>query len=155
MSKERTYISKNRKAYHDYFVEETYECGVVLTGTEVCSLRENSCQLRDCYVMIRRGEAWCHGIHISPYSHGGVWNVDPERSRKLLLHKKEILKLSQIVKERGYALVPLSLYFDHNNRVKLELGVCKGKKNYDKRASIAERDQKREMDRALKERQRY
>ena len=155
MKNERTYIAKNRKAHHDYFVESTYECGIVLTGTEVCSLRENSCQLRDCYVMIRKGEAWAYDIHISPYSHGGVWNVDAERSRKLLLHKKEILKLSQIVKEKGYALVPLSMYFDANNRVKLELGVCKGKKMYDKRATMAERDAKRDIDRALKERSRY
>ena len=95
-----------------------------------------------------------HGVHISPYSHGGVWNVDTERSRKLLLHKKQILKLAQISKEKGYALVPLSMYFDENNRVKVELGVCRGKKNYDKRAAIAERDQKREMDRAMKERYR-
>ena len=155
MKNERTYIAKNRKAHHDYFVESTYECGIVLTGTEVCSLRENSCQLRDCFVLIKGGEAWLNGVHISPYSHGGVWNVDTERRRKLLLHKKEILKLSQIVKEKGYALVPLSMYFNKDNRVKVELGVCRGKKAYDKRASIAERDAKRDIDRALKERNRY
>lgn len=152
MKKELTYIAKNRKALHDYFVEDRYECGIVLTGTEVCSLRENSCQLRDCYVTIRNGEAWVNGVHISPYSHGNVWNVDPERRRKLLLHRRQILTLAQRVKEKGYALIPLSMYFDVNNRVKLELGVCKGKKNYDKRASIAERDAKRDIDRALKER---
>ena len=87
MSKQRTNIAKNRKAFHDYFVDDTYECGIVLTGTEVCSLRENSCQLRDCYAMVRKGEVWMHGVHIAPYSHGNVWNVDTERARKLLLHK--------------------------------------------------------------------
>lgn len=154
MKNERKYIAKNRKAFHDYNVEETYECGVVLTGTEVCSLRENSCQLRDCYVLIRKGEAWLNGVHISPYSHGNVWNVDTERRRKLLLHKKEILKIEQKVKERGYALIPLSMYFNNQNRVKIELGVCKGKKNYDKRASIAARDSQRDIERSLKERYR-
>lgn len=154
MKKERVYISKNRKALHDYFVEDRYECGIVLTGTEVCSLRENSCQLRDCYAQIRKGEAWVCGIHISPYSHGSVWNVDADRNRKLLLHRKQILALSQRVKEKGYSLIPLSLYFDENNRVKLELGVCRGKKNYDKRATLAERDAKRDIDRAMKERYR-
>ena len=145
MSKQRTNIAKNRKAFHDYFVDDTYECGIVLTGTEVCSLRENSCQLRDCYAMVRKGEVWMHGV---------VWNVDTERARKLLLHKKQILKLSQIVKEKGFSLVPLSMYFDENNRVKVELGVCRGKKNYDKRASIAERDAKRDLERTMKERYR-
>ena len=154
MSKQRTNIAKNRKAFHDYFVDETIECGVMLTGTEVGSLRENSCQLRDCYAMVRKGEVWMHGVHISPYSHGNVWNVDTERSRKLLLHKKQILKLAQTVKEKGFSLVPLSMYFDENNRVKVELGVCRGKKNYDKRASIAERDAKRDLERTMKERYR-
>ena len=154
MSKEKTNIAKNRKALHDYFVEDTYECGIVLTGTEVCSLRENSCQLRDCYAIVRNGEVWMNGVHISPYSHGGVWNVDTERRRKLLLHKRQILKLSQIAKEKGYSLIPLSMYFDENNRVKVELGVCRGKKNYDKRATIAERDAKRDIERAMKERYR-
>ena len=152
MKTSKKYIAKNRKAYHDYFVEENYECGVCLSGTEVCSLRENSCQLRDCYVTIRKGEAWMCGVHISPYSHGGVWNVDPERRRKLLLHKKEILKLDQKVKERGWTLVPLSMYFNKQNRVKVELGLCRGKKSYDKRASIAARDAKRDIERELKHR---
>lgn len=154
MAKERKDISKNRKALHDYFVEDRIECGLVLTGTEVCSLRENGCQLRDCYVTIRNGEAWLNGVHISPYSHGNIFNVDTERRRKLLLHKKQILQLAQRVKERGYALVPLSMYFNEDGRVKVEVGVCKGKKNYDKRASIAERDAKRDVARALKERSR-
>jgi len=154
MAKERKDISKNRKAQHDYFVEDRIEAGLVLTGTEVCSLRENGCQLRDCYVTIRNGEAWLNGVHISPYSHGNIFNVDTERRRKLLLHKKQILQLEQRVKERGYALIPLSMYFNSDGRVKVEVGVCKGKKNYDKRASIAERDAKRDVARALKERSR-
>ena len=154
MAKERKDISKNRKALHDYFVEDHIEAGLVLTGTEVCSLRENGCQLRDCYVTIRNGEAWLNGVHISPYSHGNIFNVDTERRRKLLLHKKQILQLEQRVKERGYALIPLSMYFNSDGRVKVEVGVCKGKKNYDKRASIAERDAKRDVARALKERSR-
>ena len=154
MAKERKDISKNRKAQHDYFVEDRIEAGLVLTGTEVCSLRENGCQLRDCYVTIRNGEAWLNGVHISPYSHGNIFHVDTERRRKLLLHKKQILQLEQRVKERGYALIPLSMYFNSDGRVKVEVGVCKGKKNYDKRASIAERDAKRDVARALKERSR-
>ena len=154
MKNERKYIAKNRKAFHDYSVEERYECGIVLTGTEVCSLRENSCQLRDCYVLIRKGEAWLNGVHISPYSHGNVWNVDTERRRKLLLHKKEILKLEQKINERGYTLIPLSMYFNEQNRVKVEVGLCKGKKTYDKRAAIAARDAARDIERSMKERYR-
>ena len=154
MKNERKYIAKNRKAFHDYSVEERYECGIVLTGTEVCSLRENSCQLRDCYVLIRKGEAWLNGVHISPYSHGNVWNVDTERRRKLLLHKKEILKLEQKINERGYTLIPLSMYFNEQNRVKVEVGLCKGKKTYDKRAAIAARDAARDIERSKKERYR-
>ncbi len=155
MKKEQKYISKNRKAYHDYFVEDHYEAGVVLTGTEVCSLRENACQLRDCYVTVRGGEAWLNGVHIAPYSHGNIFNVDCERRRKLLLHKKEILQLEERAAQKGYALIPLSMYFSPEGRVKVDVGVCKGKKLYDKRASIAERDAKRDIARSLKERQQY
>ena len=154
MAKEREYIAKNRKALHDYFVEERLEAGIELTGTEVKSLRCNSAQLRDCFIVIRRGEAWLNGVHISPYSHGSIFNVDPERRRRLLLHKKEILKLAQQADRQGYSLIPLSMYFNDAGRVKVEVGVCKGKKNYDKRASIKERDAKREISRALKERNR-
>lgn len=150
MADERKYIAKNKKALHDYFVEDRYECGIELTGTEVCSLRENSCQMRDCFVTIRKGEAWMNGVHISPYSHGSIWNTEPERRRRLLLHKKEIWKLEAKAAQKGYSLIPLSMYFNKDNRVKVELGVCKGKKDYDKRASIAERDSKREIQRALK-----
>lgn len=150
MKTEKTYIAKNRKAFHDYFVEDRIEAGIELTGTEVCSLRENSAQLRDCFIVIRRGEAWLNGVHISPYSHGSIFNVDPERRRRLLLHKKEILKLQQQADRKGYSLIPLSMYFNPKGRVKVEVGVCRGKKEYDKRASIKERDTKREIDRALK-----
>ncbi len=154
MKTEKTYIAKNRKAFHDYFVEDRIEAGIELTGTEVCSLRENSAQLRDCFIVIRRGEAWLNGVHISPYSHGSIFNVDPERRRRLLLHKKEILKLQQQADRKGYSLIPLSMYFNPKGRVKVEVGVCRGKKEYDKRASIKERDTKREIDRALKSRNR-
>ena len=154
MKTEKTYIAKNRKAFHDYFVEDRIEAGIELTGTEVCSLRENSAQLRDCFIVIRRGEAWLNGVHISPYSHGSIFNVDPERRRRLLLHKKEILKLQQQADRKGYSLIPLSMYFSPKGKVKVEVGVCRGKKAYDKRASIKERDTKREIDRALKSRNR-
>lgn len=154
MKTEKTYIAKNRKAFHDYFVEDRIEAGIELTGTEVCSLRENSAQLRDCFIVIRRGEAWLNGVHISPYSHGSIFNVDPERRRRLLLHKKEILKLQQQADRKGYSLIPLSMYFNPKGRVKVEVGVCRGKKEYDKRASIKERDTRREIDRALKSRNR-
>lgn len=154
MKTEKTYIAKNRKAFHDYFVEDRIEAGIELTGTEVCSLRENSAQLRDCFIVIRRGEAWLNGVHISPYSHGSIFNVNPERRRRLLLHKKEILKLQQQADRKGYSLIPLSMYFNPKGRVKVEVGVCRGKKAYDKRASIKERDTKREIDRALKSRNR-
>lgn len=154
MKTEKTYIAKNRKAFHDYFVEDRIEAGIELTGTEVCSLRENSAQLRDCFIVIRKGEAWLNGVHISPYSHGSIFNVDPERRRRLLLHKKEILKLQQQADRKGHSLIPLSMYFSPKGKVKVEVGVCRGKKAYDKRASIKERDTKREIDRALKSRNR-
>jgi SsrA-binding protein len=146
-------IATNKKAYHDFFIDETFEAGLVLTGTEVKSLRERGAALRDSFATVRRGEAWLHGVHISPYSHGNRANVDPDRIRKLLLHKKEIRYLTGKTAERGYTLVPLKLYFDENNRAKVELGLARGKKLYDKRASIAERDHKRDMERALRERQ--
>jgi len=145
-------ITKNKKAYHDYFVEETFECGIALTGTEVKSLRENKASLRECYAFIRKGEVWLHGVHISPYSHGNRANVDPDRQRKLLMHKKEIRYLIGKTKERGFTLVPLSMYFSPQNKVKVELGLCRGKKNYDKRDAIAARDQQRDTERALRDR---
>ena len=150
MKDDRAYIAKNRKALHDYFVEDRIEAGIVLKGTEVRSLRENSAQLRDCFIVIRHGEAWLNGVHIAPFSNGSIFNVEPERRRKLLLHKKEILKLEQRAAQQGYSLIPLSMYFSKEGRVKVEVGVCKGKKTYDKRASIKERDAKREIARSMK-----
>ena len=153
MAREEKLISNNKKAYHDYFVEETFECGIELTGTEVKSLRDNRASLRDTYANVRQGEVWLHGVHVAPYSHGNRGNVEPNRPRKLLLHKREIRYLVGKTKERGSTLIPLKMYFTPSNLVKVELGLCHGKKLYDKRADIAEKDQKRDVERALRERQ--
>ena len=152
--RERKGIAKNRRALHEYEVLETYEAGIALTGTEVRSLRENNCQLTDCYVLIRKGEAWLHNVHIAPYRNGGWDNVDPDRKRKLLLHRREIRVLEQKTRERGLAIVPLSMYFSKNSLVKVEIALARGKKLHDKRQSIAKRDAAREIDRAMKERYR-
>lgn len=152
--KSKNIIAKNRKAFFDYEIEETFEAGVVLTGTEVRSLRDNNCQLTECFVLVRGGEAWLHGVHIKPYANGSFNNPDPDRKRKLLLHKNQIRYLGQKTQEKGYTLVPIKLYFSNKNIVKLELGVGRGKKHYDKRASMADRDSKREIERAMKERSR-
>jgi SsrA-binding protein len=146
----RKTIAKNRRAFHDYEVLETFEAGLQLSGTEVRSLRENGCQLTDCFALVRKGEAWLHNVHIAPYSHGSIFNVDPDRKRKLLLHKKEIRYLDEKAKEKGLTIVPLSLYFAENSLVKVELGLARGKKLYDKRQSMAARDSDREIARALK-----
>lgn len=150
--REEKTIAKNRRAFHDYEILETYEAGIELTGTEVRSLRENSCQLTDCFALIRSGEVWLNNVHISPYSNGSIFNPDPDRRRKLLLHKKQIRYLDAKVAEKGLAIVPLKMYFNEDGRVKVELALARGKKLYDKRASMKERDTKREIDRALKER---
>jgi SsrA-binding protein len=150
---EEKLIANNKKAYHDYFVEETLETGIELSGTEVKSLRENKASLRDTYASIKRGEVWLHGVHIAPYSHGNRSNLDPVRPRKLLLHKKEIRHLAAKTKEKGFTLVPLKMYFTPNNLAKVELGLVRGKKLYDKRADIAEKDHQRDVERALRERQ--
>ena len=152
--REEKTIAKNRKAFHDYFVEERFDAGIVLTGTEVKSLRENGASLRESFGTVRDGEAWLHGLHISPYSHGNRANPDADRSRKLLLHKKEIRYLIGKLKERGYALVPLRLYFSETNLVKVELAFAHGKKLYDKRSAMAERDASRDRERELRERTR-
>jgi len=152
--REKKQIANNRRARHEYEVLETYEAGIELTGTEVRSLRENNCQLTDCYALIRGGEVWLHNVHIAPYRNGGWDNVDPDRKRKLLLHKKEIRLLEQKTRERGLTLVPLSMYFNTNSLVKVELALARGKKLHDKRQSMAERDAKRDIERALKERYR-
>lgn len=143
--------AQNRKAFHDYFVEEKYESGIELAGTEVKSIRAGTLNLKDSYCTIKNGELFVHGMHISPYEKGNIFNKNPERDRRLLMHKREIRKLHALVKQDGYALVPLSVYFK-DARVKLEVGLCKGKKNYDKREAAARRDAGREMDRAMKER---
>ncbi|MDR1713808.1 MAG: SsrA-binding protein SmpB [Coriobacteriales bacterium] len=149
---EHKQLAANRRARFDYEVLETFEAGIALTGTEVRSLRDGGGQLTDTFAIIRGGEVWLHGLHIKPYSHGNRANPDPDRKRKLLLHKKQIRYLAQKVQQTGMTLVPLSLYFNEANLVKVNLGLAKGKKTYDKRASIAERDSKREVDRALKQR---
>ena len=155
VQREEKNIAKNRRAFHDYEVLRTVEAGVVLTGTEVCSLRENNCQLTDCFAVVRKGEVWLLNLHIAPYSHGNIANPDPDRSRKLLLHKKEIRQLEQQVKEKGMALIPLRMYFSTNNLVKVELAVCRGKKLYDKRADLAKKETQREVERAMKDHSRY
>ena len=151
---DRKLIAKNRRAYHEYEILETYEAGIVLTGTEVRSLRENNCQLTDCFALIRGGEVWLHNVHIAPYKNGTVFNVDPDRKRKLLLHRREIRVLEQKTREKGFALVPTAMYFHKNKLVKVELALARGKKLHDKRESIAKRDAQRDIDRALKERSR-
>lgn len=148
---EQRIIADNRKARHDYFVIETYEAGIELFGTEVKSLRAGGCNLKDSYCEIDGGEMFALGVHISPYEQGNIFNREPLRPKKLLLHKAEIMKLTGLVAREGYTLVPLSLYF-RGSRVKMAVGLCKGKKNYDKREDIARRDADRDIERAMKER---
>lgn len=143
--------AQNRKAHHDYYVEEKYEAGIELAGTEVKSVRAGTLNLKDSYCSVRDGELFVLGMHISPYEKGNIFNKDPVRPRRLLMHKREIRKLHALVKQDGYTLVPLSVYFK-DARVKVEVGLCKGKKNYDKRDAAAQRDARREMDRAMKAR---
>lgn len=143
-------VAQNKKAYHDYFVEETYEAGLSLFGTEVKSVRAGKVNLKDSYISVKTGEAFLLGMHISPYEKGNIFNRDPLRSRKLLLHKREIAKLIGLSQQDGYTLIPLKLYFK-GSYVKVLVGVCRGKKNYDKRSAIAERESKRRIDRAMKE----
>lgn len=147
-------VANNRKAYHDYFIEDKFEAGIELAGTEVKSIRQGHVNLKDAFAIVKDGEMMVHGMHISPYEKGNIFNKDPLRPRKLLMHKREILRLHAKVKQDGYALVPLSVYFK-GPRVKVELGLAKGKKLYDKREAAAQRDAKREMDRVKKDRTRY
>ena len=144
-------IANNKKAYHDYFIEDTYEAGISLHGTEVKSLRMGKCSVKESFVRIENGEVFIYGMHISPYEKGNIFNKDPRRPRRLLAHKSEIRHLQQQIKLQGETLVPLQLYFKQG-RVKVELGLCKGKKLYDKRADAAARDAKRDIDRAIKTR---
>ena len=146
-------IADNRKARHDYFVIESFEAGVELFGTEVKSLRQGGVNLKDSYCEIDKGELFALGVHISPYEQGNIFNKNPLRPKKLLMHKKEIMKLTGLVSREGYTLVPLSLYFK-GSRVKMAVGLCKGKKLYDKRESAAKRDADRPIDRAMKEQNR-
>ena len=145
-------VAKNRRANFDYEILETFEAGLVLSGTEVRSLREGGGQLTDTFALVRRGEAWLHGLHIKPYSHGNRANPEPDRVRKLLLHKKQIRYLGDKTAQSGFTLVPIRLYFNEDERIKVELGLGRGKKTYDKRQSIAERETKIDIERALKNR---
>ena len=146
-------IAQNKKARHDYFVEESYEAGIELCGTEVKSIRQGRVNLKDSWCSVDKGELFVNGMHISPFEQGNIFNRDPMRVRKLLMHKKEINRLFGIVKQTGYSLIPLSLYFK-GSRVKVQVGLCKGKKLYDKREDMAKRAAKRDMDRAIKEQSR-
>ncbi len=144
-------VAQNRKAYHDYFVEETFEAGMILTGTEVKSLRDGKANLKDSYVIIKEAEAILLNCHISPYSHGNIMNHDPVRTRKLLLHRKEIIRLQGMAAQKGYSLVPLKIYFK-GSRAKVEIGLVKGKRQYEKRDSIKKKEADREIARAMKNR---
>ena len=155
MPKESTKtIAQNKKAYHDYFVTETIEAGIELCGTEVKSLREGRVNLKDSWCSITNGEIFINGMHISPYEQGNIFNKDPLRVRKLLMHKREIMRFFGTVKQDGFSLIPLSLYFK-GSRVKVAVGVCKGKKLYDKRADMAAKAAKRDIERAMKDKGHY
>lgn len=146
--------AQNKKAYHDYFIDETYEAGIALSGTEVKSIRAGAVNMKDSYCTIEQGEMYVTGIHISPYEKGNRFNCEPLRDRKLLMHKREILKLFGQVGKEGYTLVPLKMYFK-GSRVKVEVGLCKGKKLYDKRDTLAKKEAARDIDRAMKQKNRY
>mgnify|MGYP002513653569 CR=1 FL=1 len=146
-------IAQNRKAYHEYFVEEKYETGIELVGTEVKALRLGQVNLKDSWCGVEKGEMYVYGMHISPYEQGNIFNKDPLRDKKLLMHKREIMKLSAAIQQQGMTLVPLELYFS-GSRVKIAVGLCRGKKLYDKRAVAAERSANRDIERALKEQNR-
>lgn len=143
-------IANNKKAYHEYFIDEKIECGVELFGTEVKSIRMGQCSIKEAFVRIVKGEVYIHGMHINPYEKGNIFNKDPLRARKLLLHKSEIDKLQGKIKEKGYTLVPLQVYFK-GSLVKIEIGLARGKKLYDKRQDMAAKDQKREVERDYKQ----
>ena len=142
-------VANNKKAYHDYFIEEKYEAGLVLHGTEVKSLRLGKCSIKESFIRIENGEMFIYGMHVSPYEKGNIFNKDPLRVRKLLLHKREIMKLFGKMKEKGYTIVPLQVYFS-NGRAKMEIGLARGKKLYDKREDIAKKDQRREAEKEFK-----
>ncbi len=154
MNTEIREIANNKKAYFEYFIEEKYEAGIALTGTEVKSIRAGKINIRDAYAFIEDGEIYLEHAHISPYEQGNIFNVDPLRRRKLLMHKKEIHKLYSKVKEKGYSIAVLRVYFKGSN-IKVEIGLAKGKKLHDKRDDIAKKDAKRQMDRVMKDRNHY
>ncbi len=154
MAKGEKAIATNKKAYHDYYIEKTYECGIVLTGTEIKSIRRGKVQLRDSYGKIRKGEVYIWNMHIAIYDEGNIFNHEPTQTRKLLLHKKEIKELMDAINLQGYTLIPTKLYLK-NGRAKIQLGIAKGKKNYDKRDVERQKDAKRQVDRALRERSKY
>ena len=143
-------VANNKKAYHDYFIEEKYECGIALHGTEVKSIRMGKCSIKEAFIRIENGEVFVYGMHISPYEKGNIFNKDPLRVKKLLMHKQEIRKLLGKIKEKGYTLVPLQVYFSRG-KAKAEIGLARGKKLYDKREDIAKKDARREAERAVKE----
>jgi SsrA-binding protein len=144
-------VAQNRKAYHDYFIEESVEAGMILTGTEVKSLRDGKANLKDSYVIIKDSEVYLLNCHISPYTHGNIMNHDPVRTRKLLLHKKEIVRLQAEAAQKGYSIIPLKIYFK-DGRAKTEIGLAKGKKQYEKRETIKKKEADREIERAMKTR---
>ncbi len=150
MSEGKKTIAQNKKAFHDFFIEETMECGIVLAGTEVKSLRGGKLNLRDAYAVVKDGEVYLCGMHISPYEQGNIFNKDPLRDRKLLLHKREINRLIGVIQQKGLTLVPVEVYFSRG-KVKVALGIARGKKLYDKRDTIAAKETAREIDRRLKE----
>lgn len=149
--KPRKLVAANKKARHDYFIEATYEAGIVLTGTEIKSVRAGKVSIKESYAKVENGELIIYGMHISPYEQGNRYNVEPLRPRKLLLHKKEINKLYGETKNTSLTIVPLSMYINEDGRAKVEIGLARGKRNYDKRATIAKKDADRKMDRAIKE----
>ena len=147
-------VTQNKKAYHDYFVDEKYEAGIELFGTEVKSIRAGGINLKDSYCRVEDGELFAIGIHVSPYEHGNIFNREPLRDRKLLMHKREIMKLQGLMTQKGFTLVPLAVYFK-NAKLKVELGLCRGKKLYDKRDALAEKQTNREIDRRMRDQSKY
>lgn len=152
VKRQKKIVANNKKARHDYFVDEVYEAGIVLTGTEIKSIRAGKVSIKESYAKVEKAEVFVYGMNISPYEQGNRFNVDPLRPRKLLLHKQEIRKLIGYTTQKGMTLVPLNMYINEDGRCKMELGVCRGKKNYDKRDDIAKKDAARKMDQAMKQR---
>ena len=152
VKRQKKMVANNKKARHDYFVDEVYEAGIVLTGTEIKSIRAGKVSIKESYAKVEKAEVFVYGMNISPYEQGNRFNVDPLRPRKLLLHKQEIRKLIGYATQKGMTLVPLNMYINEDGRCKMELGVCRGKKNYDKRDDIAKKDAARKMDQAMKQR---